>query len=60
MSVISLLFRKHDCKLCFSYISPAADVDTMRYLVLWGAQEWRQRMTAMRWERAGGVNKNNF
>lgn len=44
----------------FSYISPAVDVDPMRDLVLWGAQEWRQRMAAMRWERAGGVNKNNF
>ena len=31
---ILLLFRKIDCKPCFSYISPIIDVDPMKYFLL--------------------------
>ena len=56
MSLIktSLLFRKHDYKLRFSYISPGNDVDPKRYFVLYDAQESGQRVRMeMRWERTG-------
>lgn len=50
----SLLFRKHECRLCFSYISPGNDVDPMRYFVLYDAQESGQRVRLeKRWERTG-------